>query len=164
MPGFQCGVCGKHHPHLPRDIAFRRPDPYFDVPEPERERRVQISDDLCIVDDTAYFIRGVLYLPVTDDHGQFGWGAWAQVSDVDFERYLKAWDTNSDDSVPPFPGRLASALDPYPGSSRLAVTISLRSGNQRPVFTVVSEDHPLGIDQRHGISEEKAHSFVARWV
>jgi len=164
MSGFRCGVCGKPHDDLPRDIAFRRPDPYFGVPEAERERRVRCNDDLCMIDDAECFIRGVLYLPFAHGSGQFGWGAWAHVSDVDFERYMDAWDNGTEDSVPPFPARLASALDPYPGSFGLAVTVKLHSGGQRPLFTVLSEQHPLGVDQRVGITEEKAHSFVVRWA
>jgi len=44
------------------------------------------------------------------------------------------------------------------------VMVKLHSGDQRPLFTVVSEQHPLGVDQRVGITEEKAHSFVVRWA
>jgi hypothetical protein len=164
MPGFQCGVCGRAHDHLPRDIAFRRPDAYFDVPEAERERRIQIDDDLCIIDESDFFIRGILYLPFKDGTGQFGWGVWARVSDYDFRSYLAAWTSDTENLVLPFPGQLASALDPYPGSSGLDLSVALQSGGQRPVFTVVSADHPLGVDQRQGISEEQTHSFVAPFV
>jgi hypothetical protein len=164
VPGFQCSTCGRLHDHLPRDIAFRRPDPFFDVPEDERPRRILIDDDVCIIDNTRFFVRGVLYLPLSDGSGRFGWGAWARVSELDYQTYIEAWTNDTEDSVPPFPGHLASKLDPYPGSSGLPVTVKLQSGGQRPVFTVASDEHPLGIDQRTGISEAKAHSFVERWA
>jgi hypothetical protein len=163
VAGFQCGSCSRYHDHLPRDIGYRRPDPYLAIPEEERDSRSDATDDLCIVDGTTFLIRGMLYLPI-DDGGRFGWGVWAAVSKDDYCCYLDAWENDTEDETPAFPGYLASALDPYPDSSGLALTIKLRSGGQRPLFTVVSEQHPLGMDQRAGISEEKAHSFVARWA
>src|SRR5262245_17072614 len=131
MAGFQCGTCGRIHDHLPRDIAFRRPDPYFEVPEEEREQRVLIDEDLCIIDDMTFFVRGVLYLPLQNGAGQFGWGIWAQVSPDDFREYVAAWQDDTEDSLPPFSGHLASALDSYPDAFGLAVTIKARSGGQR---------------------------------
>jgi hypothetical protein len=160
MPGFQCGTCGRLHDHLPRDIGYRRPDAYLAIPEEERERRAEVTNDLCIVDGTLFLIRGMLYLPITDG-GRFGWGIWAAVSEDDYCTYLDAWESDTEDETPPFAGRLANALSPYPGAEGLDVVVKLRSGGQRPLFTVVSEHHPLGVEQRAGISDEKAHSFVA---
>lgn len=162
MAGFQCGSCGKLHDHLPRDLAYERPASYFGVPEPERERRVRISNDLCSIDDEHFFIRGVLYLPIHQSDEQFGWGVWVEVMRADFDQYVSAWKRDVEDTVPAFPGLLDGGVQPYPESDRLEVWVKLRSGGQRPVFTVVSEEHPLGVDQRAGISEERAHSFVAR--
>lgn len=164
MPGFQCGTCGKQHDHLPRDIGFRRPDAYFNVPEGQRERRVLIDDDLCIIDEMTFFLRGVLYLPFQNGAGQFGWGIWATVSPDDFRAYVAAWHDDAEDHLPPFPGQIASALGPYPDSLGLSVTIQALSGGERPRLTVVSAEHPLGLDQRAGISDEKAHSFVEQWT
>jgi hypothetical protein len=160
MAGFRCGTCGKLHDHLPMDIGYRRPEPYFAVPEEERARRIYETDDLCVIDGKTFMIRGVLYLPISGGDQQFGWGVWAVVSEQDFQRYLDAWDHDTEDDVPPFTGRLASAIPGYPGSDQVDLDIRLQSGGQRPRFTVRSETHPLGVDQRTGITLAKAHSFV----
>jgi hypothetical protein len=164
VAGFDCGVCGKRHDHLPRDIGYRRPDPFLDVPKAERQERAYESDDLCVVDGEMFMIRGVLYLPIDGGAERFGWGIWVTVLESDYYRYLNAWDHDSEDETPPFVGQIANAIAPYPGSRGLDVTVRLRSGGQRPTFTVISEGAPLGIDQRQGISPEKAHSFVAQFA
>ena len=160
MPGFRCGVCDRLHDQLPRDVAYRRPTPYFEVPEDERARRVYETDDLCVIDGATYLIRGVLYLPIKGGGERFGWGVWARVDEGDFERYLDAWEHNTEDQVDPFPGWLSGDVGPYEGSDGLEASVVLVP-RQRPRFVVRSETHPLGVDQRQGISEEKAHGFVA---
>src|SRR4051794_14645875 len=164
MPGFQCGTCGRIHDHVPRDLGFQRPASYFGVPERERKRRVHLTDDLCTIDRTEHFIRGVLYLPIRRTDEEFGWGVWARIGKADFDRYVCAWKTDTEESVPPFAGHLDGGVPPYPDTDGLHVTVTLRSGGQRPIFTVASELHPLGLDQRMGITEEKAHSFVAQYL
>lgn len=160
MPGFRCGVCDRLHDHLPRDLGYRRPASYFSVPEHERVSRVQENDDLCIIDGSTFLIRGVLYLPIRESDEQFGWGVWARVGEGAFKRYLDAWRHNTEDQVDPFPGWLSGNVGPYEGSDGLEVAVVLVP-RERPRFTVRSELHPLGVDQRRGISEEKAHGFVA---
>jgi len=160
VPGFRCGVCDRLHDHLPRDIGYRRPELYFSVPAAERADRVEENDDLCIIDGSIFLIRGVLYLPIPDSDEQFGWGIWVSVSEADYYGYLDAWDNDTEDATPPFVGQVASAITPYPGAAGLDVMVKLQSGGSRPTFTVISDTHPLGIDQRQGVSEAKAHDFI----
>ena len=164
MPGFRCGVCDRLHDQLPRDVAYRRPTPHFEVPEGERARRVYETDDLCVIDGETYLIRGVLYLPIKGGDERFGWGVWARVGRRDFQRYMHAWEHDTEDRVSPFAGRLASDLPAYPGSDHLELTVRLQSGGERPLFTVRSKTHALGVDQREGITLAKAHSFVESLV
>ena len=81
MPGFRCGVCDRLHDHLPLDIGYRRPELYFSVPEDERASRIEENDDLCIVDDSIFLVRGVLFLPIQESDEQFGWGVWVRIGE-----------------------------------------------------------------------------------
>src|SRR4051812_20365407 len=163
MPGFQCATCGRQHDHLPRDIAYRRPDAYFDVPAEERERRIEANDDCCMIDGQLFMIRGILYVPI-DDGEHFGWGVWATVSEDDYCGYLDAWGNDEEDETPPFVGKIANEIVPYPGSRGLDVTVKMQSGGERPRFTVISDSHPLGLDQRHGVSAKQVHDLVAHFL
>ena len=59
MSEFVCGTCGKEHSSLPMDLAHRKPLDYFEIPESQRAERIWINDDLCVIDDERFFIRGV---------------------------------------------------------------------------------------------------------
>ena len=56
---FRCPTCGDLHEGLPH-ISVDKPDHWWDVPEEEREHRIQLTSDTCIIDDEDFFIRGVI--------------------------------------------------------------------------------------------------------
>jgi hypothetical protein len=158
---FICAICGREHESVPRDMAYRRPAHVFDVPEAEWPQRVYCTDDLCVVDGQHFLIRGILALPIAGTDEEFRWGPWAQVEQADFKRYYELWDDATEETLPPFPGWLSGNLRAYPDSDQLEVRVYVQAPGQRPRFRVVSAAHPLGIDQRVGISEARAHEFVA---
>ncbi len=164
MTSYTCGICGNIHSELPMDIAIMHPLDYFKVPDHELKRRVKFTEDLCSIDDKEYFIRGILELPVKDAHEGFRWGTWALVSEEDFNKYLKLWHADDVEDELPFVGWLAGGIPDYPHSDRLEVSVHLQSGNQRPRFQVVSDQHRLGIDQKQGITMENVHGFVERFM
>ena len=159
MAELLCTACGKMHSELDMAIGYRRPAEVFAIPENERARRVKINDDLCSIDDVLFFIRAVLELPVKDGKEPFGWGVWVLVNEEDFHHYIALWDAQGVEAEPPFLASLANELPPYPGSAMLPVLVHLRSGGQRPLVEVESTDHPLGIDQRQGITLLEVHGF-----
>ena len=62
---FKCQQCGDEH-ELVLCFGIDKPSYYFSIPKDEVERRVVINDDLCIIDQSHYFIRGRLTIPVLD--------------------------------------------------------------------------------------------------
>ena len=72
---YRCETCGQTHDGLP-DLGFRWPDPYFDVPESERATRVKGNSDTCAIDDEAFYIRGVILMPLLGTSDHFGLGVW----------------------------------------------------------------------------------------
>jgi len=164
VPKFKCAFCGREHDKLLRDLAYLHPADIFEIPEHERSQRIKMNDDLCEIDDSDFYVRGVLSLPIRDSTEEFRWGVWAKINKVDFDRYIELWDSDLAAAEPAFIGLLSGGIAIYPDSDGLEVQVRLQTGNQRPRFYVVSEDHPLGIDQRKGITEEKAHEFVMPFV
>lgn len=164
MPTFKCEFCGQEHDELLRDLAYMYPADYFEVPEDERPERIRVNDDLCVIDDSDFYIRGVLALPIRNSAEEFRWGVWAKVRKADFDRYLELWDSALVAPEPASIGELSGGIAEYPDTDMLDVRVVLQAGNQRPRFYVVSEKNQLGIDQRSGITEEKAHQFVMRFV
>lgn len=147
----------------PRDIAFALPKHLCLVPREQRAERAQWTTDLCVIDDRDFLIRGVLALPIPDEQGEFTWGVWARIAQSDFERYVDAWENDAELQIPLFTGQLSGGIEPYVDADRLDVVVHLQGGGLRPRFVVVSDRHPLGLDQRFGITPAEADAFIAHY-
>ncbi|WHX61396.1 DUF2199 domain-containing protein [Peribacillus frigoritolerans] len=58
--GYQCKCCGNYHDELPLSYGSPVPDCYEEVPFEEQEKRIEMNEDMCIIDDEYFFIRGSL--------------------------------------------------------------------------------------------------------
>jgi len=155
--GYSCAVCGKPHEGLP-DLGIDRPDPWWGVPEPERERRIRLTPDHCVIDERDYFIRGVLSLPIVGSDRSFGFGVWVSQKKENFEKYL---ERPEDRGIGPFFGWLSTRIAFYSPDTFLLKTMAhFRGGGLRPWIELEPTDHPLSLDQRNGISEERAWEIV----
>lgn len=157
---FKCNICGKIHSGLPMDLIYRKPAGYFKIPQDERAARIICNDDICVIDNREFYIRGVLPIPIINSSDEFHWGAWARVDQDDFKTNLEYWDGNIPENLPSLHGTLSGGPKDYPESDMIPVEIILQSGNQRPIFIVLPTDNLLYIDQQNGISMEKVHTFV----
>ena len=164
MSEFVCATCSKEHGSLPMDLAYRKPLDYFEIPEAQRAERIWIDDDLCVIDEERFLIRGVLPLPVHDGddvvEDEFRWGVWVEVEEAWFRRYLKLWDA-ADPEEPPFWCRLSAVLPGYPDTDTLeGDALLLRGANARPLIYLRAEDHPLVGEQRSGITMARVHEIL----
>jgi hypothetical protein len=164
MPSYTCGICGQTHDELPLDIGYQYPADYFKIPEEERSTRIKYTNDLCSIDDTEFYIRGVLALPIQDHADAFCWGVWVQVQERYFHRYVELWDDDAAAQEPAYIGYLSGGIGTYPASDGLAVRVQLQAGGERPQFFVADEQHPLAVDQRAGITMAHVHEFVAPFL
>jgi hypothetical protein len=154
---FRCPVCQELHEDLPH-VGMDRPDQYWDVAEAERDRRVELTSDTCVIDGEHHFIRGVIEVPVHGHPDPFGFGAWVSLQRENFLRYLREPDSGE---LGPFFGWLCTRIDYYPeGTLLLRTRAHFRPGGLRPAIEVQPTDHPLARDQREGISLEKAWEIV----
>lgn len=160
--GFQCGTCGRVHPDLPSDYAFRLPDELFALSSTERYLRTRSNASFCTIDESRFFIRGVLNLPFADQEGEFGWGVWAEVAVDDLNTCL-AYDSADADgsSVPRFRGKFANAI---PGCHRtlgLPVEVQVGGIGQRPTLWLPRRSrHTLAREQAGGISAARHHQML----
>ncbi len=147
---YRCATCRGLHEGLP-DVAYRWPDPYFDVPESERSSRVRGDSDTCARD---FFIRGVILIPIKETSDHFGVGVWVSQKRENFETYLK----NSDMSgIGPFFGWLCNTLPFYESSTwALKTRAHFQGNNQRPLIEIAPCDHPLYLDYSAGVTLERA--------
>ncbi len=48
--GYLCRCCGKYHDELPMSYGSPVPDYCYDIPSEEQESRIEMNEDLCIVE------------------------------------------------------------------------------------------------------------------
>jgi hypothetical protein len=158
---FRCATCGKVHDDLP-DIGHDRPAQWWGVPEEERGKRIRLTSDTCVIDDQDYFIRGVIDLPIHDYPRELGFGVWVSLKKENFMKYLENWDS---DKIGPFFGWLCTRIAYYHEDTRsLKTMVHFRTGGLRPIIELERTDHPLAVDQREGISLDKAWDIVHHYV
>lgn len=160
MP-YRCATCGGYHDDLP-DLGSDRPDAWWDVPEQEREARIALTSDTCIIDGEQFFIRGVIEIPVHRQSEPFGFGVWISQKRENFDTYLKHFDSAE---IGPFFGRLSTRISCYAEDTRLLKTRAhFRGGKVRPSIELEPTGHPLAADQRRGISLARAWEIVHHYM
>lgn len=159
-----CRHCGEAHPRVPDGLGFEHPDYLYAVPEREWGRRVRFRPDRCIVDDEHFFILANLEIPVRGREAPFLWSVWSSLSRKNFERTESLWSTPGRESEPPCFGWLNSALPGYPDTVNLKCRIHTREVGIRPWVELEPTDHPLAVDQREGMSEERLREILGPYL
>lgn len=154
---YRCSVCGQVHDDLPH-IAQDKPDLWWGVPEEERSHRILLTSDICVIDDKDFFIRGVIEIPVHDYPEHFGFGVWVSQKRENFMTYMKNFDSSA---IGPFFGWLCTEIAYYDKTTLSLKTMAhFRDGGIRPSIELEQTDHPLAIDQRDGITLDRAWEIV----
>lgn len=159
---WKCATCGESHADIPMSFAADFPDMYANMKTAERETRALISSDQCVIDQKWFFIRGCLEIPIAGCDEVFLWGLWASVREEVFDEIDECWNLKRREKTHgPFKGRLNNSLSEYPETLNLKLEITLQPVGTRPLLRVEETSHPLGAEQRDGISRERAMALVA---
>jgi hypothetical protein len=154
MP-YRCSICGEEHtelPHIGSAAPFHWADKLDDDP------KSLLTEDLCIIEERDFFVRGVIEIPVHDYEYEFGWGVWVSHRKDNFETYREYFDSAE---IGPFFGWLCTAIDYYPESTLNLKTVAhYRGGGIRPRIVLEESKHPLYCQQRDGISVAEAWKIV----
>jgi hypothetical protein len=151
---FTCKTCGEVHEGIP---TFGADAPLlYSLLSPEtRDDRAVLGSDNCIIDNERFLIRGCLEIPVHGETDPFAWGVWVDVSEADHTKFDTAFGQDMRSEVGPFAGYLGNALPTYPDTMNLVVVAHLRDHGIRPSVEVSPTSHPLYIEQRDGISQQR---------
>jgi hypothetical protein len=157
---FHCKGCGQVHHGMPA-LDAAAPLSYYLVPNDEREARCQLDSDACIIDESMYFVRGCLEIPVHGESEPFSWGVWVSLSEQSFRQWVECYESEKRSHIGPFFGWLNAALKPYPDTASLKTHVYLRDGFIRPFIELEPTDHPLAVEQREGISVQRVAELYA---
>lgn len=161
MANWKCGICDEEHDEIPMDIAYAKPQHYFELPQSERDKRAWFNDeanaDVCVIDGTVFLVRAFLPVPVEGGE-EFRHGVWVLVDQPNFRKYTTFEGDGSDQ--PPLQGHLSSEVPGYPGTFLLPVEIQLGQPTQRPSVRLKPGEHPFSTEQRAGITMARVHELV----
>ena len=157
-----CAECGAEHDDLPFDWSYDAPT-YWDGP---RDGLDMLTSDLCVWTDDggdrAFFIRGLLPIPVVDADQVFNYGAWSSLSEASFARILELWDDPRRVEEPPYFGYLSNAIADFPDSLNLRLDVVTAELDVRPRFILHDADHPLVRAQREGVTTDLVREIAHR--
>jgi hypothetical protein len=162
--GFDCTICGEHHEVLPLSFSIKAPKAALAIPADEWEQRVVITADQCVVDGKTFFLRGRIPVPVIGLEEPFIWGIWAEVSPKDFIRTIELWKVEGREAQQPFPGWIDSEIPIFGDTINLEVDVWTQPVGRRPHFLMADQDHPLALEQRHGITMRRAEEIAEQML
>lgn len=152
---YKCTSCEELHSGLP-DISYAAPIHWSDEAIPHGS---YLDADICVIEDRDFFLRCLLEIPIRSTDTRLGWGVWSSVSRESFQLYRT--DVAPGDDLPgPFFGWFSNRLPGYAETLNLKCSLSLRELNLRPMLELEPTDHPLAVDQREGITIERALELI----
>jgi hypothetical protein len=160
MTGFVCATCGQYHDQLPMCFGARAPALWLSMSEAERSARGELSSDQCVVDAKHFFVLGRILIPVVDGPGPFVWLAWVSLSEANFFRARELWHSEGRESEPPYFGWLQSALPYQQTTLSLKTHVQTMPVGERPNIILESSDHPLSLEQQHGITMARVQQIA----
>lgn len=161
---YRCACCGKRHKGSPT-FAASRPFICNGLSKAEFEDRVYLTADLCTIDDVDYFIRANLTIPIIGCNDGFVFDAWVTQSIESFKAYTNSMGQDQSDQFS-F-GRWPVSAAPYAESGKPIMLLKSRvvwqkKGFRPKVILNSDEPHQLGIDQRNGISWDRAAEMATQ--
>jgi hypothetical protein len=156
-----CACCGKRYETLPMRYDLDAPSHWDGLPEAERESRAKLHTDFCTIDDQYFFVRACLEIAVLGRPEPFVWGVWTSLSRENFRRALELWHKEPLEREPARFGWLASAISIYPSTLNLRTYVRFRGNGERPTVELEPTDHPLAIEQHHGITVKRVQEIAA---
>ena len=123
--------------------------------------RCDLGTDDCVIDGSAFFIRGCVEIPVKGERDPFIWGVWVSLSRDSHAKWVRYFGELKRSHVEPIFGWLNTRLKPYPDTINLKTLARLRDNGVRPYIELEPTNHPLAIEQREGISVERVAEIYA---
>ena len=157
--GFHCSTCGDFHKSIPLAYGADAPFNYSLIPDNETEKRCELTQDICVIHNTEFYIKGNLFISV-DNNEEFSWNVWVQIPKKKYERMQESWEDENRILEEPYEGLLSTQLIVYPDTLNLKVKVHTQSVGYRPKIEILEISHPLFLEQESGITMDRVISFA----
>jgi hypothetical protein len=156
---FTCNCCGKIYNSIPLCFGDSYPDYYYSIPPEEREKRIELTQSLCVIDD-HFFHRGRIIIPINDYSEDLILNVWTTISKENFELRNTLWNEPDRINQDPYFGWLQTTIPTYGDTLNIKTIAREAEVGLIPYIEVIEDEHPLLHDQQNGISFENAVSKV----
>ncbi|WP_407704723.1 DUF2199 domain-containing protein [Streptomyces microflavus] len=120
-----------------------------------------LFSDQCVIKGQHFFIRGLIEIPVIGSKDVFSWGVWVSLSKENFAGALDVWNTEGREAEKPYFGWLSTELALYSESTtNLKTNAHTRPVGKRPFIELEPNDHPLAVEQRAGITQDRIREIA----
>lgn len=141
---------------------FHAPVFWLATPPEAREREWTLEGDFCRKGDEAFFVRGLLGLPIKEEKGRYlDIGVWVTVGREDWERARAVQQTGERGDLKEIYGFLASDLPGYPNAVDLRGVLDFGAGRVlQPLVLLEPTEHALARAQREGVTRDEAEGWL----
>lgn len=157
-----CRTCGCTHTGTPDSYSYDAPWTWYTIPEAERDKRSLLTEDYCAIDNEDFFVRGCLEIPIIGRQSPLIWGVWVSLSRTNWLRERSLAEDPSRTAEPSYFGWLSSRIEIYPDTAALKTNVWTQGVGKRPLIELEPTDHPLAVEQRCGITEERLIEIAER--
>ncbi len=158
--GYTCTTCGTYHDERPTCWKFDFPAAVGDLSDSEFATRVDHSSDQCVLDGEHFFVLGNLDVPIRGSDEFLRWSVWGTLSRQNFKRAAEVWETLGREREPPYFSWLSNQIPGYPPSVNIKAQVHTAPVGLRFRIEVMEEGHQLLLDQRNGITVERADELI----
>jgi len=161
-----CPCCGRAHNGL-FDLSVDAPiywkGPHEPLPNSElRSSATILTQDFCVTEGEHFFIRCVLELPIIGvPETRFGFGVWSSLSKKNFDLYVDSFDSGVQAHLGPWFSWFSNRLRDYPDTLNLKCQVHPRDDRMRPLIELEQTEHPLALEQQHGITFDRVLELYA---
>ncbi|MCZ7606013.1 MAG: DUF2199 domain-containing protein [Planctomycetota bacterium] len=159
---WKCATCGQWHEDLPLCFGAEAPAQWSIITDEEKTNS-ELLQSLCVIrarGETSFYVRGHVEIPILDHDEPFVWGVWVSLSEKSFQRVIELWDVAGRETEPPFFGWLCTAIPVYPDTMYLKTSVQTMPSDSVPRITVEPTDHPLAVDQHHGVTLRRVIDWI----
>ena len=100
LSGFHCNSCGEYHDELP--LSYSIPAPVYWSPEMANEPNSELGQDICVIRNEHFFLRGNVEIPIVDSENVFAYSIWVSLSQDSFNRVTENWNKQTRNKDEPY--------------------------------------------------------------
>jgi hypothetical protein len=160
---FKCSNCDKTHEGVP-SFNLEVPIYYYSIPEEQRDERMKLTSETCILDNEHFFAKGIIEIPIKDKKEGITFCVWVSLSESNFKLFQESLNSKEASNYPQMFGWFSSNVDTFGDCINLKTNMVFRDNHLRPLIDIEPTNHPLSVACNNGFSQENAQKLIEYYL